>query len=80
MPIKSKEKQKSLFETLPFIKRFGHAYNINKPERGLIMEFETENGTHHVKLSRHAVGMMRKTLAEVEQNWQDNDEKIQNGT
>ena len=77
--MKSKEEHEILFERLPFVKKFGNAYNISKPERGLIIDLETENGVHYVKLSRHAVNGLIRVLMNAEQDWKNND-GIQNGT
>lgn len=53
----------------PFIKKFGSCYNRFNPEDGILLDFETENGVHYIRISREAASELARDLREAEHKW-----------
>lgn len=64
-------KHEARIKRTPFVKRFGDSYNKFRPEDGILLDFETENGIHYVRLNREDAGFLARFLSEAEQEWEN---------
>jgi hypothetical protein len=62
-------KHEARIKRTAFTKKFGDSYNKYSPEDGILLDFETENGVHYVRLTREDAGFLAKFLSDAEQEW-----------
>ena len=62
-------KHEARIKRTPFVKQFGHCHNKFRPEDGILLDFETENGIHYVRLTSEVMEELARDLLGIVQEW-----------
>ena len=67
--VKKTVKHEPLIKRTPFAKKFSACFNRYSEDDSILLEFESENGIHRIKLDREAARELMRDLSDAEFQW-----------